>query len=179
MRVQWNESLAVGNTTIDTQHKELFAKVDALLDAMKHGQGRKRLTEVLGFLEQYVVFHFAAEERLMQESRYPDLAKHKKIHADFVIDFLTWKQRIETSPMVPFDLVFELQERLSEWLVEHIGETDRAVAAFLGTAAAPQPKRTCPVGSVVTPASRGTPRAGRRAPSLASQAPTGPKTRLP
>ena len=33
----WNDNLASGSTEIDTQHKELFKRIESLLDAFEKG----------------------------------------------------------------------------------------------------------------------------------------------
>ncbi len=42
MPIEWTQDLAVGVKIIDEQHKEIFRRVDALLEACKAGKGEGR-----------------------------------------------------------------------------------------------------------------------------------------
>lgn len=43
MPIEWTQDLAVGVKIIDEQHKEIFRRVDSLLDACKAGRVRTPL----------------------------------------------------------------------------------------------------------------------------------------
>lgn len=45
MQMLWDSKLAVGVDKIDNQHKELFNRMNSLMDAMKEGKGKMRLWE--------------------------------------------------------------------------------------------------------------------------------------
>ena len=42
MAILWDDSLATGNDLIDGQHKELFSRVNGLLEACTRADGRER-----------------------------------------------------------------------------------------------------------------------------------------
>ena len=92
MSIVWTDNLAVGNKKIDDQHKELFRQINALYDACSRGEGKKSLSELVNFLENYVVEHFSSEEELMRKSNYPGYDVHKRSHQEFVLSFTTLKQ---------------------------------------------------------------------------------------
>ena len=71
MAVIWDKSLATGSFHVDQQHQELFRQVAALSDAIKQGKRRDEIRRALDFLEQYIVQHFAEEEKLMEELHCP------------------------------------------------------------------------------------------------------------
>jgi hemerythrin len=48
--MQWNSSLSVGVDLIDTQHQELFRRIDSFYDAMKAGRGQDEVLKVLDFM---------------------------------------------------------------------------------------------------------------------------------
>jgi len=50
MAVKWTEDLSVGVGVIDTQHKELFAMADALLEGVGRGEGHGEVTKTVAFL---------------------------------------------------------------------------------------------------------------------------------
>jgi hemerythrin len=130
MGMAWSPKLAVGVQSIDLQHQELFARVNALLDALASRKGEAEVRKVVAFLGDYVVSHFAGEERLMQQHAYPDLAAHKKLHDAFVADFVALKADLEKQGPSA-SLAVQLNRKLGDWLLDHIGQTDRALGAFL------------------------------------------------
>lgn len=58
MNIEWNDKLAIGNSEIDGQHKELFTKFNVLLEACKQGKGKEEVNTLLSFLGEYVVSLF-------------------------------------------------------------------------------------------------------------------------
>lgn len=60
--MQWTEDLSVGVDRIDEQHKELFEKINDLVEAIKSHTCKYKIGDVVKFLEDYVVFHFGQEE---------------------------------------------------------------------------------------------------------------------
>ena len=70
MAYQFTKDLETGNRTIDSQHQQLIAAVNAL-DACSKGAGRVQVQQTAQFLLNYTNQHFAAEEALQQKSRYP------------------------------------------------------------------------------------------------------------
>ena len=67
MAIEWTEDLATGVPEIDAQHKELFSRINRLLEACNQGQGRAEVGKTLAFLEEYVLIHFSTEEKIMTE----------------------------------------------------------------------------------------------------------------
>ncbi|MFO0583472.1 MAG: bacteriohemerythrin [Anaeromyxobacter sp.] len=130
MALQWDKSLAVGVKLIDEQHQELFRRVNTLLESMLKNQGKAEIEKLLGFLAQYVVDHFAAEEKLMNQYKYPDLPKHKQAHVDFVKKFGELKAAFDKDGATP-TVTIELNRFVGGWLREHIGRTDTALGKFL------------------------------------------------
>lgn len=132
MSLQWTPDLAVGVIEIDDQHKELFARVNSLLDAMRQGQGKEQVENTVAFLADYVVTHFAAEERYMLRLRYPDYEAHRKEHEDFIDDFARIKKELQVGG-ASTSLVIEINRRVGAWLSGHIRRTDKALGAFLSS----------------------------------------------
>jgi len=130
MAIQWDKTLAVGVKVIDDQHQELFRRVNALLDGMMQAKGKEEVGKLLGFLKDYVVEHFGAEQRLMTQYRYPEFAKHKGQHDAFVKTFLEVNSEFEQKGPSG-GLAIKLNSFVGAWLRDHIGNSDRALGAFL------------------------------------------------
>ena len=56
--IEWTADLATGVDEIDNQHKELFQRINNLLEACNHGKGKEEVKKVISFLEDYVITTF-------------------------------------------------------------------------------------------------------------------------
>ncbi|TAN41784.1 MAG: bacteriohemerythrin [Nitrospirae bacterium] len=133
MAIEWTEELATGVTIIDDQHKELFRRINALLEACSRGKGKEEIARVIQFLEDYVISHFSEEEERMQQSSYPAYAEHKAQHEEFKRNFAEVKQLFETNGPAVF-VVIKTNHVVIDWLKAHIKRIDRAFGAFLQAA---------------------------------------------
>ena len=131
MRAEFTSNLVTGNKTIDEQHKELISKINDLLDAVETSQGQATAMRMLNFLNDYVVYHFEAEENLQKEVGYPGLADHQKQHAALkqtvadLTDMLTEEEGATPA------FVEQLNKKVIEWLYKHIEGFDRSVAEYI------------------------------------------------
>jgi hemerythrin len=130
MVIEWNDSLATGNTDIDSQHRELFSRFATLLTACQEKKGREEVLRLLGFLDDYVKSHFALEEQLMLAHDYPDLGQHKAQHDRFVLDLHHLKHQLADEGATLM-LVIKTNQTMAGWLINHINAVDRHLAAYL------------------------------------------------
>jgi hemerythrin len=131
MAVQWSDSLASGSAEIDTQHKELFTRVNSLLNAFDKGTaGRDEVSKIVQYLTEYVVFHFGTEEKHMEKFGYSSMSAHKAQHEQFVKTFMRLKERM---PMegINAQLTEDTKQLVVDWLINHIKYSDRALGMFL------------------------------------------------
>lgn len=135
LALQWSSALSLGVPDLDAQHRELFTRVDRLLDSMLHGD-RGEASMLASFLRDHVVLHFAAEEQLMHELHYPDAARHTEEHRAFAASILeldsAFRERGTSA-----ELVLRLEREAVAWLRDHVYVADvalgRFVTATLGT----------------------------------------------
>jgi len=130
MAILWTPDLATGAAEIDDQHKELFVRIDSLLESWKQGRGRGEVDKVIQFLNDYVVFHFGNEERYMDKFGYSSTSAHKAQHEQFVKTFGRLKERFMLQGTSP-ELLEEANQLLVDWLKNHIRYSDKALALFL------------------------------------------------
>lgn len=129
MGLQWTQALSVGIPEIDEQHQELFRRVDRVLVAASNGDAPE-VTRMLGFLREYVEFHFAAEEAFMRDQTYPGIEAHKAEHVYLVSQVgLVFEEHRRTGPAPA--LVTRMHHLLAGWLRTHVGLTDLAMARFV------------------------------------------------
>lgn len=130
MAMAWMQGLATGVAVIDEQHRGLFQKVNALLDACQQGKGKDEIGQVLDFLKDYTVTHFRAEEGLMTAYQYPDVAAHKAKHAVFIENIDQLRARFENDG-ASSDVILATNRFVVDWLLNHIRIEDSKVGAFL------------------------------------------------
>jgi hemerythrin len=150
----WTPELAVGVEAIDAQHRELFARVDALLRAAREGRGPVEALHVLGFLGEYVVEHFALEEALMREGAYPGLAAHRAEHAALERRFAALRTSFARAG-ADDALAESIEAELCGWLVRHVAGTDRALGAWCAARPAAGDQRPAAADSSARSASPG------------------------
>ena len=78
--IQWADSLSVGVTLIDDEHKLLLSIFNDLINALRTEQSQAVARRVVEELAGYAMYHFAHEEELMTAFRYPDFTEHHQQH---------------------------------------------------------------------------------------------------
>lgn len=127
--IEWNQTFAIGVGSVDEQHQELFRRVNALMAAMADGRGREQVPGLVDFLESYALTHFADEQAEMTSARYPALAAHVKEHEAFIADLVRLKRELaEGGATASFTIA--VNNRVCQWLVEHVLRADRAFGTF-------------------------------------------------
>lgn len=126
----WTDDLTVGINEIDSQHRELFVRLERLLDACMAGSEQVEVLRMLDFLGEYVVSHFETEERLQRDHGYPGYESHRAEH-DFLRTRLALFRKEIGQAGPTRDLVLRVNQLLIDWLKTHIREVDREACDFL------------------------------------------------
>ena len=129
-KVEWTEALSVGVEEIDAQHRELYRRIDGFLVALAEKRGAAELAPLVRFLHDYVVEHFAEEQRLMEFCFYPALGEHLEEHHRFEAEFAGLAGELAQSGAT-FGLAKRLVALLVDWLDHHLATTDREFGTFL------------------------------------------------
>lgn len=130
MAINWTDDLATGVNQIDNQHKELFSRINALLDACHRGKGKEELDGILQFLEEYVAAHFSEEEKYMVQYGFPAYSGHRSQHLEFIENLAHIKDKLKSAGPGLVTVV-ATNHLLVEWLRTHIRRLDKALGAFL------------------------------------------------
>lgn len=130
MELKWRDDLMLGLPEVDEQHKEFVARINSLLGACSAGKGANEVAPVATFLEEYVEFHFSAEERLMATQGYPALTEHQGQHQYFRDEFARLKDALQRAP-AGTAIALQLNQLLVTWFTEHISTEDREFAEYL------------------------------------------------
>ncbi|MCI8380760.1 MAG: hypothetical protein HFI07_03065 [Lachnospiraceae bacterium] len=54
MVIEFSDNLITGNTTIDTQHKELIGLIAAFVNACEEGDGKVKAIRMLDYLAEHI-----------------------------------------------------------------------------------------------------------------------------
>ncbi|QXE91091.1 bacteriohemerythrin [Geomonas subterranea] len=137
MLVEWRDDLSIGMLEIDVQHKLLFDKFNAFVNAYQNNLDVEEIMRMFWFLEAYAVTHFKEEEKLMQQVRYPDYEKHREKHLAFIDQINLLKERLKAEG-ISQSVVSAMTNFITSWLIDHISTMDRAIGRFVNSAASPR-----------------------------------------
>ena len=93
--MEWNDTLKVGHSLIDRDHKKLIGLINELGEAMSAGKGRDVCAKVLNELISYTKTHFAMEEQLMSAHHYAAASEHRAEHARLVHEVVDFQGKFE------------------------------------------------------------------------------------
>jgi hemerythrin len=123
-KLTWTPDCRLGYEDVDSQHRLLFAIANELIEIDNPQAQGPEIKYLLRHLREYVVDHFADEEKFLEKVKYPDLEEHKKKHAKIVEEI---KDSIATSKNL-VQLKQKLEDLLDQWIKQHILIEDKKYA---------------------------------------------------
>jgi len=127
----WNDTFVVGVKEFDEHHRHLVGIINRLYDEYSDDPVAGDVTGVINELTDYIAYHFAAEERWLQEVSYPKLAQQVAEHALFSEKVAAMKKQAQTGQVTTSALFYFL----SDWLTTHILESDADYGQFISAQA--------------------------------------------
>ncbi len=127
----WDESYSVNVREIDSQHRRLVRLLNELHEAMKFGRSRDGLGEIFHEVVEYAKYHFATEERLMREARFPDYLLHRAVHEDVISRLADFHGQFDDRG--PAITMMTLQF-FRDWLRNHFVAEDQAIGRYVNSA---------------------------------------------
>ena len=126
-KIVWDKKYNVGNELIDSQHQHLVKLINLIIDE-KENISKDVVKAIFNELIRYANTHFHDEEELIFKSDYPNKIEHKKLHREFIKKL----EAIELDIVLENpDIVDEILDFLSFWLMDHILLSDKDFAPFL------------------------------------------------
>jgi hemerythrin-like metal-binding protein len=124
----WDPAYRIGVEAIDRQHQKLFDISNRFYDACRQHARRARLRRIFDELLEYTAYHFAEEERLMQQIGYPDLPQHRANHEELVelVNYHRRQLAEDTS-----DAERQALEFVRTWLRAHVLDADKEIGVYL------------------------------------------------
>jgi hemerythrin-like metal-binding protein len=133
--IVWNEQLATGIDKIDQQHRILINLFNEANTKLTVNNNAEFLEQTTRDLLSYALYHFETEEELMQkygyiEGKIADFDTHIQQHRSFSAKVVAVRNDIKAGILISRE---ELLSFLNNWLINHILNTDKRLAAFLLT----------------------------------------------
>jgi len=124
--VKWNSSLAIGIEAIDNQHKQIFEHLLALENSVAKRDPWHIVRFLLSQLAEYMKFHLAVEEAMLEIVRYPQRAGHCQAHATIMDQIAELEKQLQrTGSQASLVTFFE------DWFIRHVLADDRQYAAYV------------------------------------------------
>jgi len=126
--LEWTPEFTVHVPEIDRDHQFQFGLVNRLHEAMLAGQGAKILGTLLAELTKFTMNHFANEEKIMADMRYPEMLAHVQQHDQIRRKVTEVEARFERGETA---ITIELMLFLSDWLRNHTMVNDRRLGDYI------------------------------------------------
>jgi hemerythrin-like metal-binding protein len=141
--LRWRAEWELGVGFMDEDHRALAALLDALArrygvrDGLADGRpvpgdppgAQSSLLADLAALADHTRAHFEREEEAMQREGFPDLPDHKSEHDLLLAELTVLMREIESA--ADQCIRADTLDSLKDWLLGHVLEMDRELAAFL------------------------------------------------
>lgn len=126
----FTEDCLIGIEEIDEEHKTLFKLIGNLDEAIRSGENYlSNAMLAVNALKQYVAIHFIHEEEYMESINDPELPRQQKEHKAFAEKVGAYNFA-ELTEETAKDVLLELVEFLSRWLMSHILGSDILIGQF-------------------------------------------------
>ena len=131
--MEWSDSLSIGIASIDSQHKELFKRINNLVIAIKQHRCKDEIDGTIKFLEDYARIHFSTEEKSMNETHYEGYEEQREDHKRYLAYLAELKEQASL-PRVhgsSYELSTTTNQVIVDWIVDHIMKLDMKFGEFL------------------------------------------------
>ena len=123
----WRSSFETGIERIDHEHRRLLDLIKACHDSISPGCEFARVCRSIDEIASYARFHFVREENLMVDVAFPDLERHRALHAELLRQLEGERTDLEASTTDLSQFVFFLYD----WFASHTMQEDRKIARHI------------------------------------------------
>jgi hemerythrin len=120
----WLNDYVLGIPPLDSVHQDLLNHLDDLSRALL-SDSATQISQLLTSIYTIATQAFVLQERMMQDKSYPFAALHTRQHQRFFDHLGGLQTDIERNKSNPLYLDFRLKNTLTDWLINHILNTDR------------------------------------------------------
>ncbi|MDD2853467.1 MAG: bacteriohemerythrin [Desulfuromonadaceae bacterium] len=125
--IQWQSTFELNIKEFDDHHKHLVDLLNSLHDSILSKSCKEKLGVIIGELIDYSVYHFTAEERWMEEHKYPGFPQHRDEHIAFTRKVSQFQKDFNSGKV---ELTLDVLTFLMDWLIEHILGSDANFGNF-------------------------------------------------
>lgn len=116
------DQLSTGIEGLDHEHRRLVGTMEELCDSFDRTGSNDEIRGLFGALHARAAAHFALEERLMRERKYPRYEAHKADHERLLDQVRAMMEAFEAGRCK--DCGVQLRDCLEAWLASHVAEAD-------------------------------------------------------
>lgn len=131
LRLDWNETFAVGFDRLDAQHRQLFEIANTIPESVDEHAARTCIVRLFKYTRE----HFLCEEAEMRKQGYPKLLEHIEIHNRL----LEQLSDIALKPLDRDDANLAFKQFVLHWIVDHIMLADKDFGRFAGKCSGSNP----------------------------------------
>jgi hemerythrin-like metal-binding protein len=124
--MKWDSSFSIGIEAIDNQHKRIFEHLLALENSVAKRDPWHILHFFLTELTEYLKFHLAVEDALLEILRYPDRGEHSGSHSRLLEQIAKLDDQLQRKATEENLVGF-----FEDWFVRHVLASDRDYAAYV------------------------------------------------
>ncbi len=127
MTFKWTKDMRIDDGQIDADHKKLISIANKVLTLEQSSKRADELKQLIQDLYEYVKYHFAREEDLMQKLEYPDMKSHQTKHENIILAmnlFLANAQNMD-------EILVNFRKLVSKWVIDHIMDEDKKLQRFM------------------------------------------------
>ena len=121
------DEFKLGIESVDSEHQQLIDMLNHTYQLLNNGQREQARIYFKKALTDYIDEHFANEEAMLINIKYPKLSEHAQVHKQFKLSFQRLAPKIEAGDDAAF------RQALADtytWLISHIGKTDKRYARY-------------------------------------------------
>ena len=122
----WDDSFSIGIEAIDNQHRKIFEHLLALENAVSKRDSWHILRFFLTQLAEYMRFHLAVEEALLEIVDYPARETHNNSHVRLVEQLAELEEKLKKHAAGESLVGF-----FEDWFLRHVLSGDREYAAYV------------------------------------------------
>jgi hemerythrin len=126
----WSDEYCINVAEIDAQHKKLLEYVNKLHAGVEAQIDKKELRRLVLELVDYTRFHFATEEKLMEEHAMEGVANHQNDHESLLRHLVGIVDAISEQKRPAFYSQYDVS---NDWFLAHILGFDKNMGAFLNS----------------------------------------------
>ena len=114
--LHWRSEFSVGIEIVDHDHRELIGRIRGRQKILGDSADADKIVEILEEIYADIAEHFALEEKLMEQLRYPAIADHKEDHETLLEELRDIMVGVEDEGVL--DEV-QLTDDLDRWFSDH------------------------------------------------------------